>query len=540
VETTFASLCSVCDALAREPSRLAKARRVADFLRALSPAEIAPAGNLLVGRPLSPTDARALAVGTAALRERRGPLQATLSGEPLTVLAVWRAFDELANVSGPASRRRRERALEGLFARADERERPWLWAILGGEMRHGVHDGIVLDGVQLATGCDRLVLDRAHQLLGDVGEVARLAVVEGCDATRRVGLRLFVPVRPMLAVATADLAEALSEGTQRFALEAKLDGVRLQLHRQGRASRVFTRRLTDVTASFPEAVSLAEQLSADAFVVEGEAVALSPDGRPRPFQDLSRRTVRRHGVETTARDVPVRVHLFDALRIGEESLLDRPYEERFAALLAIAPAESLVPHARPRSFGEAEAFYRASLAEGHEGVVAKLLDAPYAPGVRGGAWRKVKAAATLDAVILAAEWGSGRRRGWLSNYHLGVRAADGAWAMVGKTYQGPTDALFEELTERLAAIAVTEEPWGVRVRPEIVVEIEYNDIQRSPRYESGHALRFARIARLRDDKRPEEASTLDDVRTLARAGGSPGRDAARLAERPRAPDDSAI
>jgi DNA ligase-1 len=345
-------------------------------------------------------------------------------------------------------------------------------------------------------------------LLGDIGEVGRLAITEGSDALAAVGLRLFTPIKPMLAQMAEDIPSALDAHGGRSAFEYKLDGARLQIHRDGETVRIFSRRLTDVTESLPDIVEAAGRLEADTVLVEGEVVAVDPAGRPLPFQDLMRRFQRVHDIEKVVERIPLELYLFDILYLDGETLLEAPYEERWAALECVAPSEFLAPRILTADPQDAKEFLEACMDAGHEGLVAKAVDSAYAPGKRGKRWLKVKPVETLDCVIVAAEWGSGRRRGWLSNYHLAVYdEANDAFAMIGKTFKGLTDEEFAMITERLQGLKEEDIQWGIRVRPEIVVEVAYNEIQQSPHYESGYALRFARISRIREDKGPKETDT---------------------------------
>jgi DNA ligase-1 len=317
----------------------------------------------------------------------------------------------------------------------------------------------------------------------------------------------------MLAEIATDYDGVLRAHGGRTALEFKYDGARVQVHRDGERVGVWTRRLSDVTRSLPDVVAIARQLAGAPFILDGEVVALDAAGRPLPFQELMRRFRRVHGVEALVREMPLALHFFDCLMVDGRSLIDAPYAERWEALTRVTGGRYLAERTLTSGADEARAFHARALAAGHEGVMAKDLASPYEPGGRGKRWFKLKAAETVDCVIVAADRGSGRRVGWLSNYHLAVRDGDG-FADVGKTFKGLTDAQFTAMTERLRTLAVEDDGYTVRVRPEVVVEVEYNEIQRSPTYLSGLALRFARIARVREDKAPGQATTLDELRLL--------------------------
>jgi len=353
---------------------------------------------------------------------------------------------------------------------------------------------------------------RAAMFAGDLGAVARVALTEGAQGLARFSIRVERPVQPMLAQSAADVADALARlGTA--ALEWKLDGARVQVHKSGDRVRIFTRRLNEVTDAVPEVVETVRALPSRELILDGEAIAIGPGGAPQPFQVTMRRFGRKLDVDTLRAELPLAVFFFDCLQRDGVSLVDRPAQERFAILAQALPARLIVPRLITGDPAAAEAFYRDALARGHEGVMAKAIDAPYEAGRRGAAWLKVKRAHTLDLVVLAAEWGHGRRRGWLSNLHLGARdAAGGGFVMLGKTFKGLTDELLEWQTRELAWREVARDAYTVYVRPELVVEIAFNDLQASPQYPGGLALRFARVKAYRPDKRAEDADTIETVR----------------------------
>jgi DNA ligase-1 len=382
-------------------------------------------------------------------------------------------------------------------------------------MRTGLHEGLLQEAIAEAAGVGTAAVRRALLFVADPALVARTALAAGPAALAAVSIRLFVPLQPMLAEPAADLASALATHGGRTALEWKYDGARIQIHKAGDTVRIWSRRLTEITASLPDVAGLAARdVRAASCILDGEVVAVAADGRPRPFQELMRRLRRVHGVEASAQDLPLRLHLFDCLLVDGHPLIDEPYTARMSALAALAAPAHLARRAVVSSGDAAEAFLAEALAAGHEGLMAKALDGPYTPGSRGRRWLKVKLADTLDCVIVAADRGSGRWRGWLSNYHLAVRDGRGGFAPLGKTFKGLTDREFAAMTDRLRTLQLADDGYTVTVRPEVVVEVAHNEIQRSPQYASGFALRFARITRIRDDKGPEQASTLDAVAAL--------------------------
>jgi DNA ligase-1 len=504
----FSEFADLCRRLATTAGRLDKRRLTADYLRGLDPDEVAPAVDFLTGRAFPPTDPRTLNV--------RGlpPAPSAPIGPPLTLTDVADAFAAVAATSGAGSRRARDELLAALAARAAPDEREVIARIIGGEMRNGVSDGLVLEAIAEAAGADLATVRRAALFLGDLSRVATLAREGGPEALGRAAPRVFVPLLPMLAEIAVDFGEVLRAHGGRTALEFKYDGARIQLHRDGDRVAIWTRRLSEVTASLPDVVELARRdLAGVPLILDGEVLALDRSGRPLPFQELMRRFRRVHGVEALAGEMPLAVHFFDCLMIDGRSLIDDPYERRWQTLTTVTGGRYLAERRIVTTADEAQEFRSRALAAGHEGVMAKELASPYEPGGRGKRWFKVKTPETVDCVIVAADRGSGRRVGWLSNYHLAVREGDG-YAEIGKTFKGLTDREFAEMTARLSALAVADDGYTVSVRPEVVVEVEYNEIQKSPTYRSGLALRFARIARIREDKSPAQATTLDELRRL--------------------------
>jgi DNA ligase-1 len=383
-------------------------------------------------------------------------------------------------------------------------------------MRHGVGEGIMLEAIAQAAGVPPRLVRRANMLWGDLGEVALVALTEGEAALKQATVRLFRPLKPMLAQIAEDLAEAFERYQGRVALEYKLDGARVQIHKRGDEVKIYSRQLSDVTASLPDVVEKIRQgLKAHEAIVEGEAVAVDAQGRPLPFQHLMRRFRRVHDVAAMMREIPLQLHLFDLLYVDGHSLIDAPCEKRWQALEEIVGTLSLVPRLIPRTVEEGQGFAEQAYRAGHEGVMAKDLASRYTPGMRGKAWLKLKHVLTLDLVIVAADWGYGRRHGWLSNYHLAARdEATGEYLEVGKTFKGPTDEEFQEMTQRLLALERSRRGGTVFVELRVVVEVLFNELQESSQYKSGLALRFARIARVREDKSPVEADTIQTLRQL--------------------------
>ncbi|MFJ8199616.1 ATP-dependent DNA ligase [Streptomyces sp. NPDC096152] len=436
------------------------------------------------------------------------------AAEPsLTVREVDARLTELGKVSGAGSQTERSRIVGELMGAATEDEQRFLRGLLTGEVRQGALDALAVEGLAQATGAPPADVRRAVMLAGSLQTVAQALLADGPGSLDRFRLTVGRPVLPMLAHSASSVAEAVGR-LGACAVEEKLDGIRVQVHRDGDAVRIHTRTLDDITDRLPELTTAALKLGGERFVLDGEVIAFGPDGRPRSFQETAGRVGSRVDVATAAAAVPLSPVFFDALSVGDRDLLDLPFDERHAELARLVPEPLRVRRtlvSGPDDVAEAERFLAATLERGHEGVVVKALDAPYSAGRRGASWLKVKPVHTLDLVVLAAEWGHGRRTGKLSNLHLGARAADGGFAMLGKTFKGMTDAMLAWQTERLRELTVDEHGWGVTVRPELVVEIAYDGLQRSTRYPAGVTLRFARVVRYREDKPAEQADTVDTV-----------------------------
>jgi DNA ligase-1 len=504
----LSEIAEVSRAVAGTSARLAKIELLAAALREAGPLEVPIAVAYLSGE----LPQRQIGVGWAALRDGFAPAQASA----LTLSEVDSGFSAIGAVSGKGSAAARKALVGELFGRATADEQRFLVGLLSGELRQGALEGVMTEAVARAADVPVAEVRRAMMLRGSLGVVAAAALSGGSEA---FGLEIGRPVRPMLAASAPTLADALEkvgaqggQGTE-AALEWKLDGIRIQAHLSGGSVRLFTRTLDDITARLPDVAAVLAKLPVRAAVLDGELIALREDGRPLAFQDTASRTA---SFEGSGPAVPLSVFLFDALHLEGADLIDLPYWKRHTELARAAPADLLMPRLVTASAEEAAAFFTDALAHGHEGVVVKSLTAPYAAGRRGAGWIKVKPRHTLDLVVLAVEWGHGRRRGWLSNLHLGARdPATGGFVMLGKTFKGLTDELLTWQTERLLALEERRDSYTVYVRPELVVEIAFDGVQRSPRYPGGLALRFARVLRYREDKTAAEADTIDTVRALS-------------------------
>jgi ATP-dependent DNA ligase I len=488
--------------------RRAKIEALAACLRRLRPDEVPVAVAYLSGTLPQGT----VGVGWAAIRDL-SPSSATAPS--LELVDVDAALERIRTAAGGGSRATRARELAGLFARATEPEREFLTRLLLGDLRQGALEGVMVEAVAAAANVPAAEVRRASMVAGDLGSVAAAALDRGTAGLDAFHLTVLRPVQPMLARTAADTDEALAR-IHPAAVEWKLDGARIQVHRLGDEVRAFTRTLADVTDRVPEIVDVVRGLPLDAAILDGEAIALRDDGRPHPFQVTMSRFGSRRDVDRQRGAVPLSSFFFDCLHLDGEDLLDRPAVERLAALGARLPEPVRVPRIVAADAAEAGRFLDDVLARGHEGVMVKALDAPYEAGRRGAGWLKVKRAHTLDLVVLAAEWGHGRRRGWLSNLHLGARdEASGGFVMLGKTFKGMTDEMLSWQTERLLELETSRDGITVFVRPELVVEIAFDGLQASRRYPGGLALRFARVKGYRHDKRPEDADTIETVRAIA-------------------------
>jgi DNA ligase-1 len=501
----LSEIAEVSRAVAGTGARLAKIEMLAAALREAGPLEVPIAVAYLSGE----LPQRQIGVGWAALRDGFAPAQAPT----LTLSEVNAGFSAIGAVSGKGSAAARKALVGELFGRATPDEQRFLVGLLSGELRQGALEGVMTEAVARAADVPVAEVRRAMMLRGSLGVVAAAALSGGSAALAAFGLEVGRPVRPMLAASAPSIEDALAKIDGAAAVEWKLDGIRIQAHLSGGNVRLFTRTLDDITARLPEVAAALARVPVSAAVLDGELIALREDGRPLPFQDTASRTA---SFESSGPAVPLSVFLFDALHLDGADLIDAGDQQRHAALARAVPADLLMPRLVTASAEEATAFFTDALAHGHEGVVVKSLTAPYAAGRRGAGWIKVKPRHTLDLVVLAVEWGHGRRRGWLSNLHLGARdPATGGFVMLGKTFKGLTDELLTWQTERLLALEERRDSYTVYVRPELVVEIAFDGVQRSPRYPGGLALRFARVLRYREDKTAAEADTIDTVRALS-------------------------
>jgi ATP-dependent DNA ligase I len=499
----LSEMADASEAVAATSSRLAKIEVLAKALHDAGPAEVTIAVAYLSGE----LPQRQIGVGWATLRQAPPPADTAT----LTLTEVDAAFAAIGAASGKGSQAARKQLVDALFGRATAPEQAFLRRLLSGELHQGALEGVMAEAIARAAGIPSAEIRRALMLSGSMTTVAQTALSQGREGLRSFGLQVGRPIGPMLASSAPTIEDALAKITP-AAVEWKMDGIRVQVHLRDGQVRLFTRTLDEITDRLPGVVAELSQLPARDAVLDGELVALQEDGRPYPFQVTASRTSRRTGEPAAG----LSTYLFDIVHLDGQDLIDHLGQERFEALARVVPERLRMPRLVTSSVEEATAFFDDSIAYGHEGVVVKSLDTPYTAGRRGAGWIKVKPRHTLDLVILAAEWGHGRRHGWLSNLHLGARDPEtGGFVMLGKTFKGLTDEMLTWQTERLLALENSRDEYTVYVRPELVAEIAFDGVQRSPRYPGGIALRFARVLRYREDKRASEADTLETVRATS-------------------------
>ena len=547
--TLFKTLAETLEKVESTKKRLETLNIMAEFLRTAETEELEPAVSMVLGRALPKWSQKTLEVSWATLNAvlrritqvDRGTFNQTLGNaadignaakvlfekskvkrqtqltqKQLTIVEVRSSLETIAGTSGSGSKERKGRLIEALFSQASPIEAKYLVKVVVGEMRTGFNEGLMEQAIAKAFDIPLAEVQKASMALGDTGEVATLAK-SSRETLSEVGFKVFRPVKPMLAQIAQDLKEALEIHRAETAFEYKYDGARVQIHKRGDEVRIFSRRLTDATLSLPEIVEIIKaNVKANEAILEGEVVAVDSSGFPIPFQHLMRRFKRVHGIADSAQRIPLKLFLFDALYLDGESLISYPYVKRRQILAETAGRIPLTKQVITSEKQTATKFLQEAINAGHEGLMAKKLDSSYTPGNRGKRWLKIKPVLEpLDLVITAAEYGYGRRHGWLSDYYLAARdAVTGEFLDLGKTFKGLTDAEFGEMTKRLKKLAVSENRWRVIVIPKVVVEVAYNEIQKSPTYKSQMALRFARITRIRDDKAPEDADTIQRVREI--------------------------
>ena len=546
--TEFALLAEVLDRVSRTRKRSEKVALAGEFLRKVEIEDVSQVALYLSGRIFAESDQRTLNISwkglLSALRKvvefddntlseayegdigeavakvlenSKESRQSTLLSEVLSIASVNQTLSKIADIQGKGSVKEKQSLLTSLFLEASSIEARFLAALVLEDMRTGLSDGLLAESIAFAFDADSTLVRRAWSFNGDLGAVARLASQGGQDALRSVSIQVMRGIKPMLATPAQDIESIFDAQTNQYSFEMKLDGARVQIHKKGEEVRIFSRRLSDVTQSLPDIVQIVrETLKSRNVILDGEVLAVDDEGTPYPFQVVMKRFGRTRDIEEAFKDTRLVLVLFDAIFIDGVQLVDEPYSERRRRLEEIVPSDMIVERVVTEEAVLAQAFFEKSHEFGHEGLIAKKLDSLYIPGVRGKHWFKIKHTLdTLDLVIVAAEWGHGRRKDWLSDYHLAVRDEEsGEFMVVGKTYKGFTDIEFQDITKRLLDLKRSSNKHIVQVRPEIVVEVIASEVQESPTYESGMALRFARISQIREDKGPMDAMTLVELRAL--------------------------
>ena len=546
----FRVLAEICENLASVSEHVKKTDIAADFLRQLQTSEIQASVLMMIGKSFPEWDQKVLDIswttltkvvrsitgasstdfsgafrqtgdiGSAAqiiLDKSNSMRQRTLYDTPLTILEVRNIFETIAESRGHRSKRKKERLIRNLIERSNSLESKYLLRIMIGEMRTGFHEGLMKAAISKAFDVSLESVRKATMLTGDIGEVAAVSRRSGEEGVSKLGPKVLRPIKPMAAQQASNLKEALEKHGGKTAFEYKLDGARIQAHKLGDMIKIFSRRLTDTTESLPEiAKVIREEIQAKEAILEGEAVALDQNSRALPFQYLMRRFRRVYDINKTRKEIPVKLYLFDIIYVDGKSLVDLPYLERRGILKDKSGKISLTKQLITGDYEEANILLEEAISKGHEGLMAKRLDSSYTPGTRGSSWLKIKKTLEpLDLVIVAAQYGSGRRHHWLSDYHLAARDEDtGRFLTLGKTFKGLTDQEMKEMTKRLKEISIENQGFVIAVNPKIVVEVIYDEIQKSSKYRSGMALRFARIRRIRYDKNPNEADTIQRVRKI--------------------------
>ncbi len=513
--TKFSDFADLCKKLEENTKRNEKINLIASFLKKLREDEIIPTVSFLIGKPFPDEEQQTLDLGSMTLwKISKLGKQTSLLTNQLSIIEVYNQFLEIAKISGKGSKKRKEALLKSILSRCDPLELTYLTRIIVGEMRIGAVEGVVLDAIAQSVEADKSLVRKAFMILGSLEEVAYIALLQGREYLKRIKVKLFRPMRPMLAQMAYSVEEAYQVHGEKTAFEYKLDGARVQIHKKNDKIRVFSRSLSDVTNSLPDIVTLIEEkLNAKEIVVEGEVVAIGRNGKPMPFQNLMRRFRRLQKIEKMIEEIPLRLFLFDILYLNGKMLTETPYIERLKILETLCDEKMRTPRLITEDVNVAKEFLNKAMISGHEGLMAKKLESEYSPGVRGKKWLKIKPIELLDLAIVAADWGYGRRTGWLSNYHLAARSEEG-FIVIGKTFKGLTDEEFKSITKQLKKLIVNETSFTVYVKPKIVVEVGFNEIQKSSKYESGFALRFARITRIREDMSLVDVDTIDKVQQL--------------------------
>ncbi len=515
--TSFLKLALLCKALEKTPKINDKVSLISRFLSSLNENEIEPAVLLIIGATFAEIDPQTLDIKWRSIHQTEyTPSQKTLIQKALTIRVVHSYFLKLALISGPGARKKKKRLLQTLFRETSPVEQKFIIGNIMGEMRHGVAEGVMIKAISQSTHIDVDRIKRLNAIRGNLGEIARIAIMEGNKGLDKIKLSLFTPIKPMLADSIDSIEEIFKDSKSTIALEYKYDGVRAQIHKNGKFLRIYSRHRKEITSNFPDIANrVLKAIPTHSAILDGEIIAIGAENRPLAFQELMRRFKRIHGVERIQKTISIRLFLFDILYLDNQILFDLPYQERWNILSNSCDKFLLATRIVSSEETRIREFYQSALDAGHEGVLIKDLQSLYYPGERKKFWLKLKEAIHLDLVIIAADWGSGRRSNWLSNYHLAaIDAETGSFYVIGKTFKGLTDKQFQKITQDLQKIKTHESAFTVFVEPQIVVEVAFNEIQKSPQYPSGYALRFARIKRIRIDKPSKDITTIQEIARL--------------------------
>jgi DNA ligase-1 len=519
-QTTLLELVNCLKELEITASRNEKIKILSSFFKRLDDDEIYPTISLISGSIFPEGDQRVLEIGDRTLRKILSEnKQSTLQKSPLTIIALFNQLEKIASISGKGSRPKRESIISSLIGQASNSETDYIIRILIGELRIGVGEGLILEAIAHSSAVDVSLVKRAYTLTGNLSYAAERAFRKHTERLDQIELKLFEPIKPMLSETALDLENVFKIHKGETTLEYKLDGARVQIHKKNDQIEIFSRRLSKITSSLPEIVEIiSTSIKARETILEGEVIAVDHISRPLPFQDLMRRFRRISDIQKSMEEIPVRLYLFDIIYLDGKSTIDLTQKERRKILEEICPNKLLTPKIVTQNIEEAKNFFNKAIAEGHEGLIAKSIDEKYKPGKRDRSWLKIKQVNTLDLLIVAADWGYGRRQGWLSNYHLAARKDNSyEFLEVGKTFKGLTDEEFKRMTTRLLDLKINSNEYTVYVRPEVVVEVTFDEVQTSPHYKSGYALRFARITQIREDKSPKDSDTINRVKEIFEA-----------------------
>jgi DNA ligase-1 len=505
-------LAELCNDLEGESSQLKKIELLIEFLSKLDDDEIEVSILLIIGRIFPDESDKTLNISYKIIQSliSKSSKQRVLVKRDYSIKEIYEVFRNIAELSGAGSITKKKNLILSLFIQLSEIEKRYLIRMILGEMRIGVSEGVMLFAIADASNIDREKIKNAYMFYGNLGEIGKIALKEGINGIEKIQIKIFRPIKPMLAEMAESIDKILNEHTKNSVFEYKYDGIRVQLHKSGEKLKLYTRKLNEISEGYHELLqSMNVKLNSETLILDGELVAINKDNKPYPFQDLMKKKS-----DNIPSDINYRIYIFDILFLNGESLLHKPLKIRKEILNDICSETNITNSIFEKNINKIKDFFEKSIDSGHEGIIGKDLDSIYFVGRRKKAWLKLKKDYELDLVIIAADWGSGRRRGWLSNYHLAIRGKHNDYKMVGKTFKGLSDQEFKEMTERLLGLKIDETRNTVIVEPKIVVEVTFNEIQRSPKYESGFALRFARIKNIRFDKSINEINSIDDLTSL--------------------------